>query len=55
MEASFAKTLTEADVNEFAALSGDFDSARSEGRRSVLLRVKSEDGMKFIALPTKVG
>lgn len=42
-------------VNSRGDLASVLDSARSEGRRSVLLRVKSEDGMKFIALPTKVG
>lgn len=40
-------------VNSRSDLSGAIDSARKEGRRSVLLRVKSADGSKFIAVPVK--
>jgi serine protease Do len=42
-------------INSGGDLASVLDSARSEGRKSVLLRVRSGDGMKFIALPTKVG
>jgi serine protease Do len=34
-------------------LANAIDGARKEGRRSVLLRVKSADGAKFIAVPVK--
>jgi serine protease Do len=34
-------------------LSGAIDGARKDGRRSVLLRVRSADGAKFIAVPVK--
>lgn len=40
-------------VNSRADLTGAIDGARKEGRRSVLLRVKSADGAKFIAVPLK--
>ncbi|WP_457796240.1 Do family serine endopeptidase [Methylocystis sp. S23] len=40
-------------VSSRADLSGAIDGARKEGRRSVLLRVKSADGAKFIAVPVK--
>lgn len=40
-------------VNSRADLSNAIDGARKEGRRSVLLRVKSADGAKFIAVPVK--
>ena len=42
-------------VNSRIDLSSAIDSAREAGRKSVLFRVKSADGMKFIALPTKAG
>lgn len=42
-------------VNSQADLSGAIDGARKEGRRSVLLRVKSADGAKFVAVPVKEG
>lgn len=42
-------------VNSRADLASAFDAARKEGRRSVLLRVKSADGMKFVAVPVKAG
>lgn len=41
-------------VNSASDLTAAFEAARKEGRRSVLLRVKSADGMKFIAIPAKV-
>ena len=40
-------------VNTRADLSNAIDGARKEGRRSVLLRVKSQDGAKFVAVPLK--
>jgi len=40
-------------VNSRADLSNALDGARKEGRRSVLLRVKSADGAKFIAVPVR--
>jgi len=40
-------------VNSRSDLSNAIDSARKEGRRSVLLRVKSTEGAKFIAVPVK--
>ncbi|QGM99695.1 Do family serine endopeptidase [Methylocystis parvus OBBP] len=40
-------------VNSRADLSNAIDGARKEGRRSVLLRVKSADGAKFIAVPVR--
>ncbi len=40
-------------VNSRADLSNAVDGARKEGRRSVLLRLKSADGAKFIAVPVK--
>jgi serine protease Do len=42
-------------VNSRGELSSAIDAARKEGRRSVLLRVKSADGSKFIAVPVKRG
>lgn len=42
-------------VNSRIDLSSAINSAREAGRKSVLFRVKSADGMKFIALPTKAG
>ncbi len=42
-------------VNSRSELASAFDAARKEGRRSVLLRVKSADGAKFIAVPVKAG
>lgn len=38
-------------VSSRRELASAIDAARKEGRRSVLLRVKSEDGAKFIAVP----
>jgi serine protease Do len=40
-------------VRSRADLSGALDGARKDGRRSVLLRVRSADGAKFIAVPVK--
>ncbi|MEK4035239.1 Do family serine endopeptidase [Methylocystis sp. IM3] len=40
-------------VNSRSDLSNAIDGARKEGRRSILLRVKSADGSKFIAVPVK--
>jgi serine protease Do len=40
-------------IHSRADLSGAIDGARKEGRRSVLLRVRSADGAKFIAVPVK--
>jgi serine protease Do len=40
-------------VRSRADLSNAIDGARKDGRRSVLLRVKSADGAKFIAVPVK--
>jgi serine protease Do len=40
-------------VNSRVDLSSAIESAREAGRKSVLFRVKSADGMRFIALPTK--
>jgi serine protease Do len=34
-----------------AELTAVFENARKEGRKSVLLRVKSPEGMRFVALP----
>jgi serine protease Do len=42
-------------VHTRSDLSSAIDGARKEGRRSVLLRVKSADGSKFIAVPVKQG
>ena len=42
-------------VNSRGDLSAALDAARKEGRRSVLLRVKSADGAKFVAVPVKAG
>jgi len=38
-------------VSSRRELASAIDAARKEGRRSVLLRVKSDDGAKFIAVP----
>ncbi|MFY9629327.1 MAG: Do family serine endopeptidase [Methylocystis sp.] len=38
-------------IKDRAELSASFDAARREGRRSVLLRVKSQEGTRFVALP----
>jgi len=38
-------------VNSRGELSAAFDAARAEGRRSVLLRVKSAEGTRFVAAP----
>jgi serine protease Do len=38
-------------VNDSADLSSALDAARKEGHRSVLLRVKSAEGTRFVALP----
>ncbi|MGE5368574.1 MAG: Do family serine endopeptidase [Chloroflexota bacterium] len=40
-------------VNSRSDLVNAIDGARKEGRRSVLLRVKSADGSKFVAVPVK--
>ncbi|MEF3366701.1 Do family serine endopeptidase [Methylocystis sp. 9N] len=40
-------------VNSRGELVSAFDAARKDGRRSVLLRVKSTDGAKFVAVPVK--
>ncbi len=40
-------------VNTRGELAAAFDAARKEGRRSMLLRVKSADGAKFVAVPVK--
>lgn len=40
-------------INAKGDLSAALDAARKEGHRSVLLRVKSQDGAKFIAVPVK--
>ncbi len=42
-------------VSSRSDLTGAIDAARKEGRRSVLLRVKSGDGAKFVAVPVKAG
>jgi serine protease Do len=42
-------------INSQSDLSSALDAAREEGRKSVLLRLKSADGMKFVAVPTKAG
>lgn len=42
-------------INSQSDLSSAIDAARQEGRKSVLLRLKSADGMKFVAVPTKAG
>jgi len=42
-------------INSQVDLSSAIDQARQEGRKSVLLRLKSADGMKFVAVPTKAG
>lgn len=39
-------------VNSSSELASAFESARKEGRHSLLLRVKSANGAKFIAVPT---
>ncbi|TLG79367.1 Do family serine endopeptidase [Methylocystis sp. B8] len=39
-------------VNSSSELASAFETARKEGRHSVLLRVKSANGAKFIAVPT---
>lgn len=39
-------------VNSSSELASAFETARKEGRHSVLLRVKSASGAKFIAVPT---
>ncbi len=38
-------------VNSRGDLAAAMDAARKEGRKSVLLRVKSPEGMRFVALP----
>ena len=38
-------------VNNSADLSSALEAARKEGHRSVLLRVKSAEGTRFVALP----
>ncbi len=38
-------------VNTRGELSAAFDAARKDGRKSVLLRVKSAEGTRFVALP----
>jgi serine protease Do len=38
-------------VSEPGDLASAFDSARKDGRRSVLLRVKSAEGVRFVAVP----
>ncbi|MBI1980853.1 MAG: trypsin-like peptidase domain-containing protein [Methylocystis sp.] len=40
-------------VNSRRDLAAALDAARKDGRRSVLLRVKSADGAKFVAVPLK--
>ncbi len=40
-------------VNARGELAAAFDGARKEGRRSVLLRVKSPDGTRFVAVPVE--
>ncbi|WP_424361786.1 Do family serine endopeptidase [Methylocystis parvus] len=40
-------------VSSRGDLANAIDGARKEGRRSVLLRIKSADGAKFIAVPVK--
>ncbi len=40
-------------VNSRSDLANAVDGARREGRRAVLLRVKSADGVKFVAVPVK--
>lgn len=40
-------------VNSRADLGNAIEAARKEGRRSILLRVRSADGAKFIAVPVK--
>jgi serine protease Do len=40
-------------VNTRADLSNAIDGARKEGRRAVLLRIKSADGAKFVAVPLR--
>ncbi len=38
-------------VNDRGDLSSALEAARREGHRSVLLRVKSAEGTRFVALP----
>jgi len=38
-------------VNAKSELSAAFENARKEGRKSVLLRIRSEEGVRFVALP----
>ena len=42
-------------INSQGDLTSAIDAARQDGRKSVLLRLKSADGMKFVAVPTKAG
>ena len=42
-------------INSQSDLASAMDAARQEGRKSVLLRLKSADGMKFVAVPAKAG
>jgi serine protease Do len=42
-------------VSSRGELASALEAARKEGRRSVLLRVKSADGAKFIAVPVRGG
>ena len=42
-------------INSQSDLTSAIDAARQEGRKSVLLRLKSADGMKFVAVPAKAG
>jgi serine protease Do len=42
-------------INSQSDLSSAIDSARQDGRKYLLLRLKSADGMKFVAVPTKAG
>ncbi len=40
-------------VREPSDVASEIDAAKTDGKRSVLLRVKSDDGERFLALPTR--
>ena len=40
-------------VNRPSEVADAIDAAKSDGKKSVLFRVKSDDGERFLAMPTR--
>ena len=40
-------------VSQPSDVASEIDAAKSDGKKSVLFRVKSDDGERFLALPTR--